>query len=239
MDAIKLKKLFRVDNPGPHALIDLKIPMWIDEPPDWEKHFSGEAGLCITPIGRDNTCYWGALDIDSKGEAPEVNHPALQAFIKEHRLPLNLFKSKSGRGAHAYLFSPKPVPAAEIIAILRMYSLILKPLLDQENGVEIFPKQDELLDDDNGSCIRPPYFGNKCQPIFEGEPQSVTVISIPPCLINLPDEGDRNNYIYHVTNFLMLSGIINVKPLVHIINSSLDDPLPQDEAEKTISSAQN
>jgi hypothetical protein len=104
--------------------------------------------------------------------------------------------------------------------------------------MEIFPKQSELFDNDNGSCIRPPYFGDKCQPAFEGDPAVREILTLPPCLHALPDEGERNNFIYHITNFLMLSEIQNVKPLAHLINQSLDDPLPKEEAERTISSAQ-
>lgn len=238
MNKERMEKLFRVDNPVRYANIDLPIPIWKEGEPDWQSHLEGTTGLCITPIGRDSTCYWGALDIDSKGDAPAVNHQWLVEFVEAHRLPLNIYKSKSGKGAHAYLFSPKPVPAPEIRGILRLYSLILRPYLDESNGIEVFPKQDKLVGDDNGSCIRPPYFGNKCQPAFEGEPIVRPVISIPPCLVALPDEGDRNNYVYHVTNFLMLSDIINVKPLVHTVNGSLDEPLLVQEVDRTVASAQ-
>lgn len=239
MDADKLAKLFRVDNPGPYALIDRELPVWIDDDPDWQSHLDGIDGLCVTPIGRNNTCYWGALDIDSKGDAPEVHHQSLVEFIKEHKLPLNVFHSKSGKGAHAYLFSPKPIPANEMRGVLRLYSLLIQPLLSEQNGIEIFPKQDKLYgEDDNGSCIRPPYFGDQCQPAFEGEPIVKNIITIPPCLIALPEEGDRNNYIYHVTNFLMLSDAVNVKPLVHAINNSLDEPLLVQEVDRTVASAQ-
>ncbi len=238
MELDKLKKLFRVDNPGQHAHIDLAIPMWQDGEPDWENHFNGKNSLCVTPIGRDNTCYWGALDIDSKGDSKPVHHESLQEFCTEHKIPLNIFRSKSGKGAHAYLFSPDPVPAQEIRAILYMYSLLLKPLLDKSNGIEIFPKQDELIGDDNGSCIRPPYFGDKCQPVFEGDPVVKSIISIPPCLSAIPEEGDRNNFVYHSTNFLMLSGMQNVKVLVQRIGDNMDDPLPTSEIEKTVASAQ-
>jgi len=234
----KAVKIFRVDNPGPYALIDSGLPMWVDEEPDWENHLNGSKSLCVTPIGYDNTCYWGAIDIDAKGDNPAVNHPAVQVFIDEHKLPLNLFYSKSGKGAHAYLFSPKPVPAIEMRAVLTLYSLLLRPLLDDKNDMEIFPKQDELMEGDNGSCIRPPYFGERCAPLFEGEPQVRNIISIPPCLVHLPEEGERNNFIYHIANFLALSEVTSIKSLVHSINRSLDDPLPVEEADKTIASAQ-
>lgn len=238
MNLEKIRKLFRVDNPGAHALLDSGMPMWVDDLPDWQLHLKGERGLCVTPIGRNNTCYWGALDIDSKGDAPPVKHHTLNDFIKEHKLPLNLFYSRSGRGAHAYLFSPRPVPASEMRAVLGFYALLLEHQLDKQNGIEIFPKQSELFGDDNGSCIRPPYFGDKCQPVFEDEPVVREILTIPPCLCQLPEEGDRNNFVYHITNFLMLSDVQNVKPLVHLINRSLDDPLPKEEAERTIASAQ-
>lgn len=237
MEIGKMKKMFRVDNPGKFANIDGKIPMWSSGEPSWKDHLNGTNSLCVTPIGRDNTCYWGALDIDSKGDSPSVNHEAIQMFIEEHSLPLNLFYSKSGKGAHVYIFSTVPTPAINMVATLKLYATLIAPLLHETNGIEIFPKQTELGPDDNGSCIRPPYFGNKCQPLFEKDPIIKPAITLPPCLQTEPEEGDRNNFIYHMSNFLVISGATSVKRLMETINNSLVDPLPDVEVDRTVASA--
>ena len=85
----------------------------IRQPPTdalWQKHLDGvEPSLGIIPIRADNTCTWGAIDVDQ--------YPLdLTAFITKVRqlaLPLVVFRSKSG-GAHAYAFTKAPVPAGEM-----------------------------------------------------------------------------------------------------------------------------
>ena len=232
-----LSKLFRVDNPGQHALIDTQFPSWLSTAPDFGAHEKGENCLCITPIGRDNTCYFGALDIDAKKGTPAIDHKKLQKFIREHKLPLNLFVSKSGRGAHAYLFGKTPVDADSMIASLNLYATLLKPLISEKNEIEIFPKQAELVDDDNGSCIRIPCFGDTTQPVFEGEPKIATLLTVPPCISQVPVSGERNDFMYHLSNFLYLSNVKNVLGLVRIVNATLPSPLPDKEINMVCNSA--
>jgi hypothetical protein len=234
----RVKKLFRVDNPGRHALLDGTFPKWMEREPNWEDHLSGDMALCITPLGYNNTCYFGALDIDAKGDAPPVNHARLQYFIEEHDLPLNLYYSKSGKGAHAYIFSLFPVAAADMRATLRLFSVLISHLIDPANEIEIFPKQDVLNPGEDGNCIRPPYFGKQCQPLCENEPTVRQLVSLPGCLSALPEEGERNNFMYHMTNFLVLCEIKNIKKLMHILNVNLDSPLTEIEVDRTVASAQ-
>jgi len=233
----KIKKLFRVDKPGRHALLDGGFPKWLNTEPDWQAHLDGKMALCITPLGFDNTCYFGALDIDAKGDAPPINHERLQHFIKEHSLPLNLFYSQSGKGAHAYIFSPYPVSATDMRATLRLFSVLISHLISPANGIEIFPKQDVLEAGGDGNCIRPPWFGDRCQPLFMGEPIVRQLVSLPQCLSVLPEEGDRNNFVYHMTNFLVLCEVNNVKGLMYILNENLDFPLTEVEVDRTVASA--
>lgn len=234
----KIKKLFKVDNRGRHALLDGAFPKWMDTEPCWEDHITGKMPLCITPIGYNNTCYFGALDIDAKGDAPPVNHEMVQHFIEEHSLPLNLYYSKSGKGAHAYIFSPFPVAAVDMRNTLKLFAILISHLIAKENEIEVFPKQDELKEGEDGNCIRPPYFGKKSGPLFKGEPIVKQLVSLPPCLSMLPEEGDRNNFIYHMTNFLVLCEATNVKKLMHILNENVDSPLTPLEVDRTVASAQ-
>ena len=39
----------------------VRLPTTVEH---WEDHLSGGTGLGIIPIRTDNTCYWGAIDID-------------------------------------------------------------------------------------------------------------------------------------------------------------------------------
>ena len=74
----------------------------------WNKHLQGiEPSLGIIPINDDNKCIWGCIDIDSYAG---FDHKKLIDKIKNLKLPLVVFRSKSG-GAHVFLFTEVPVEA--------------------------------------------------------------------------------------------------------------------------------
>jgi len=97
----------------------------------WQSHLDGITGIGIVPIREDNTCYWGALDID----VYSLDLPALEIKIRELELPMIVCRTKSG-GAHIYLFCSEPVPA---VLIQTKLALCAKALGYPDT--EIFPKQ--------------------------------------------------------------------------------------------------
>lgn len=118
----------------------------------WEKHLQGvEPSLGIIPIRANNTCTWGCIDIDQY----PLDLKGLVARIRKLELPLVVCRSKSG-GAHVFLFTKKPVAAAEMQRYLTACAAILG-----ESGREIFPKQAEILVErgDTGNFLNLPYFG--------------------------------------------------------------------------------
>ena len=128
----------------------------IRQPPSddlWERHLEGvEPSLGIIPIRRDNSCIWGCIDIDSY----PLDHASIVARIRKLKLPLIVFRSKSG-GAHVFMFVKTPIPAAEMQSHLRLFASYLG-----HSGCEIFPKQTQLLIDrgDTGNFLNLPYFGS-------------------------------------------------------------------------------
>lgn len=118
----------------------------------WVKHLEGvEPSLGIIPIRADNSCSWGCIDIDQY----PLDHRALVEKITELKLPLLVCRSKSG-GAHVFLFTKEPVPAADMRRYLSSAAAMLG-----ESGREIFPKQSEILVDrgDTGNFLNLPYHG--------------------------------------------------------------------------------
>ena len=117
----------------------------------WNKHLQGiEPSLGIIPINDDNKCIWGCIDIDSYAG---FDHKKLISKIKELKLPLVVFRSKSG-GAHVFLFTEVPVEAK----IVRDKLLSISAVLGY-GGSEVFPKQIELKSqDDTGNFLNLPYF---------------------------------------------------------------------------------
>ena len=117
----------------------------------WLNHLQGiEPSLGIIPINDDNKCRWGCIDIDSYAG---FDHKKLINKIKSLKLPLVVFRSKSG-GAHVFLFTEVPVEAK----IVRDKLLSISAILGY-GGAEVFPKQIELKSkDDTGNFLNLPYF---------------------------------------------------------------------------------
>jgi hypothetical protein len=118
----------------------------------WEKHLQGvEPGLGIIPINEENKCRWGAIDIDTY----PFDHLKLIKEIRQKKLPLIVFRSKSG-GAHVYCFIKKFIPASLMRQKLQMMASALGYA-----KAEIFPKQSKIMADrgDVGSFLNMPYHG--------------------------------------------------------------------------------
>lgn len=114
----------------------------------WNDHLEGKVGIGLVPIREDNTCLWGALDIDKY----DLNLEEVSKRIDEKDLPVILLRTKSG-GAHIYLFCREAVSAR----IMRDKLKIIELALGFKNS-EIFPKQETLGPQDYGSWINMPYF---------------------------------------------------------------------------------
>ncbi len=195
----------------------------------WQRHFDGiDPSLGIIPIRADNSCTWGAIDIDQY----PLDLQALIEKIKKLGLPLVTFRSKSG-GAHVYCFTKTPVPAGD----MQKYLTACGGLLG-EAGREIFPKQSEILVErgDTGNYLNLPYFGGEKSlryalkedgnsatldeffAIYEANVQDALVLPKPPekpdtpvkdgppclqalCSQGFP-EGSRNNGLFSVGIYL-------------------------------------
>jgi len=90
-------------------------------PKHYEDHLAGKISLGVIPIAEDSTCKFGAIDIDDHkkgGIKKDFDYKVLLKKIKFLKLPLTVFKSKSG-GAHCYLFLEKFYPAKDVRHILK------------------------------------------------------------------------------------------------------------------------
>jgi hypothetical protein len=116
----------------------------------WQEHLEGKLGLGIIPIDEENEVKWGAIDVDQYS----LDLNKLVKKIEEFELPLIVCRSKSG-GAHIYCFVSEKIPAGKMQDKLREVAAGLG-----YGGVEIFPKQREILVDrgDLGSWLNMPYF---------------------------------------------------------------------------------
>lgn len=111
----------------------------------WEDHLLGNKGIGIIPIRKNNTCSWGAVDIDV------YEGFDLEEFSKKLPDSVTLLRSKSG-GAHVYIFCDPPAPAT----LVRKKLAVIARAVGHSNA-ELFPKQ-ERLDSGVGNWINSPYF---------------------------------------------------------------------------------
>ena len=131
----------------------LEAKSWIVKEPlteqKWLDHLDGkEPSLGIIPIKDDNTCTWGAIDIDTYDG---FDHVKLIKTILEKKLPMVVCKSKSG-GAHVFLFVKESCTAKDMqIKLTEIAAWI------GYGESEIFPKQIELNSKGTGNFLNLPY----------------------------------------------------------------------------------
>lgn len=124
---------------------------------DYAGHLNGQgAGIGIYPMLDDDTCWFGAIDLDE---------PDFELARLMQRLIPNaswIERSKSGN-AHVWVFFESPAPAWAVRAILRGATESVG-----RKDVEVFPKQDKLREGMIGNFINLPYHGSE-RPILAVE----------------------------------------------------------------------
>jgi hypothetical protein len=120
----------------------------------WQNHLNGTGpNLGIFPLTREGTCKWGAIDIDVNN----FDYEDLLNRIRKQKLPLIMFRSKSGR-AHVYMFMKDFTPAQEVQLVMNKFAakLGLGDMLDR-----VYPMQTSLGKNDFGSWLNMPYYNQE------------------------------------------------------------------------------
>ena len=120
----------------------------------WQNHLNGTGpNLGIFPLTREGTCKWGAIDIDVNN----FDYEDLLNRIRKQKLPLIMFRSKSGR-AHVYMFMKDFTPAQEVQTVMKKFAgkLGLADKLDR-----VYPMQTSLSKNDFGSWLNMPYYNQE------------------------------------------------------------------------------
>jgi hypothetical protein len=225
----------------------------------WVEHLQGGIGLGIIPIRSDNTCKWGAIDVDSY----DTDHKLLVKKLRENKIPAIVGRSKSG-GAHIWLFVKQYIPAADMQRKMTNLAAALGYA-----DTEIFPKQTTILVDrgDTGNFLNMPYqSGDRTvRYAFDTKGESLTTEAFiayakkraltagafakldvnfgtketvlkegPPCLQHLCrqgfTEGSRNNALFNLGVYARLFNADNWENLVQKYNvDHLVPPLSHSE----------
>ena len=121
----------------------------------YQKHLLGTSGLGVCPLRQDNTCAFGALDVDVYDN--DAYCFSLVKAIYKWNIPVLPFRTKSG-GLHLYIFfrsdqsSLKYPTGSETIRLLTSIGKMLGLTC------EVFPKQSIIHKENKGSWINLPYF---------------------------------------------------------------------------------
>ncbi|MEJ2177217.1 MAG: DEAD/DEAH box helicase family protein [Gammaproteobacteria bacterium] len=121
------------------------------------RHLAGQQVVGLYPLLHDNTCYLLAADFDKGSWQDEVK--AMSKACTEYGVPHAVEISRSGNGAHLWIFFDDKVPANE--ARLLGFGLLDKamevyPNLSFDSYDRLFPNQDILPEGGFGNLIALP-----------------------------------------------------------------------------------
>lgn len=110
-----------------------------------ESHLRGERTLGVYAIDEDDTCRFLAADFDGDGWCDDVL--AYREAAERVGITVAMERSRSGDGAHGWIFFAEPVPASlarKLGTILVAKASALRPTLGLGAYDRLFPNQDTL-----------------------------------------------------------------------------------------------
>ena len=121
------------------------------------RHLAGQQVVGLYPLMHDNTCYFLAADFDKGQWQEEVK--AMSKACHSFEIPHAIEISRSGNGAHLWIFFNEKIPARE--ARLLGFGLLDKameyyPNLSFDSYDRLFPNQDILPEGGFGNLIALP-----------------------------------------------------------------------------------
>lgn len=120
-------------------------------------HLQGRHVLGVYPLLRDETCWFVAADFDKKSWAEDV--AAFRETCRSFDIPVAVERSRSGNGAHAWMFFAEPVPA---VAARKLACFVLTETMSRRHELSLgsydrlFPNQDTMPKGGFGNLIALP-----------------------------------------------------------------------------------
>lgn len=120
-------------------------------------HLAGEVFIGLYPLLPDNSCWFLAADFD--GGAAMLDALAYAKAARADGVPAAVELSKSGRGAHVWIFFAAPVSAMlarQMGTVLLHEAMVLRGTMDLRSYDRLFPNQDVLPTGGFGNLIAAP-----------------------------------------------------------------------------------
>jgi len=123
-----------------------------------KKHLAGMCSIGIYPMLPDETCYFLAVDFDGEGWIDNIS--AFKGTCSQKNIPVAIERSKSGNGAHAWIFFEEKIPAAlarRLGSFLITETMSKRYQLSMKSYDRLFPNQDTLPKGGFGNLIALPF----------------------------------------------------------------------------------
>lgn len=124
------------------------------------EHLRGRKTVGIYPLLSDETCWFLAVDFDKGGWREDA--VAFLNACRENNVPAALERSRSGNGAHAWIFFSEPVPARlarQLGSALLTLAMERRYEIGLDSYDRLFPNQDTLPKGGFGNLIALPLQG--------------------------------------------------------------------------------
>ncbi|WP_233189397.1 TOTE conflict system archaeo-eukaryotic primase domain-containing protein [Geothermobacter hydrogeniphilus] len=144
-------------------------------------HLAGRQTIGVYPLLNDDSCYFLAVDFDEVGWQEDAK--AFMQTCHELAIPVALEISRSGNGAHAWIFFVEPVPACEaryLGAALISHTCDRTRQLSLASYDRLFPNQDTMPKGGFGNLI--------ALPLQKQPRESGHSVFVDECLQPYPDQ---------------------------------------------------
>ncbi len=121
------------------------------------EHLAGHCTIGVYPLSADDTCCFLAVDLDDANWRDDSR--AFLQSCRELHIPAGLEISRSGKGAHVWIFFAEPIPAVmarQLGAALISYTCDRTRQLSLSSYDRLFPNQDTLPKGGFGNLIALP-----------------------------------------------------------------------------------
>jgi len=207
-------------------------------------HLLGKQTIGVYPLLQDDTCWFVAVDFDKKSWKADAC-----AFLKichETGVPAYLERSRSGNGAHVWIFFASPVQAAlarKLASAILTRTMERRYALGLDSYDRLFPSQDTMPKGGYGNLIALPlqrgpreignsvFVDDQLQPyddqwVFLSSIRRLAPEQVQTLLRNVYPASDVINIRHVTTDYDVANDPWLLPPSGRIVDKDITEPLP-------------